>query len=121
MDNLRTLYEEHGGDLGRVADALGLDRPDLPTFTYTPRRRVPPPGTGHRPGWPSPRFIVAIRHCDGPWLNEDQKGISKARDDYEAGTHEMCTGRQGDWFILFSVPRKKRCGARKFFTMGDEG
>lgn len=53
-------------------------------------------------------FTVARRRAgDRTWDNNDPD-IAKARADYEAGTHEMATGRDGDWLILYSIPRKRR-------------
>lgn len=56
-----------------------------------------------RPEWVD--FTVARRRIlSETWDNTDEK-ISKARQDYEAGTHLMCTGRDGIWQILYSKPR----------------
>ena len=51
------------------------------------------------------KHIVAITHVQEPWDNEDKK-IKKARKQYDAGTHEMCTGRDGMKKILYAIPRK---------------
>ena len=51
-------------------------------------------------------FLVHIRRAsDREWNNEDEK-IAEARRAYEAGTHIMCTGRDGSWLLLYSIPRK---------------
>lgn len=50
-------------------------------------------------------FLVARKKAWGVWDNDDPK-IADARDKYEQGTHEMATGRDGDWLILYSIPRK---------------
>lgn len=62
----------------------GLGRPELQPFTVA-RRRV----------------------GAGAWDNALPE-IAKARADYEAGTHEMATGRDGSWLILYSIPRKRK-------------
>lgn len=51
------------------------------------------------------QYIVARKR---PWELWDNKvdPVLTARADYEAGTHEMLTGRDGDWLILYSIPRK---------------
>lgn len=41
------------------------------------------------------------------WNNADPL-IAKAREDYEAGTHIMATGRDGGWLLLYSIPRRGR-------------
>jgi len=120
QEELRKIYEECGGDLQKISARLGVPLNEFPNTIMPPshagRRRIPPADIGHRPGWPSPKHIVAVRYCDGSWAISDQDKIDKAREHYEAGTHEMVTGRDRDWFVLFSIPRKKRCGARKFFA-----
>lgn len=53
-------------------------------------------------------FTVARRLAsETGWNNSDPK-IAQARDDYEAGTHIMTTGRDGAYLILYSIPRKGR-------------
>lgn len=51
------------------------------------------------------RYTVSRKKAWEVWDN-DSGAISRARADYEAGTHEMCTGRDGDWLILYSIPNK---------------
>ena len=119
-EELRDVYDECGGDLAEIASRLGVPLAQFPgPLVPAPprRRRSPPADLGHRSGWPHPKHIVATRHCDGSWSSDDQSDIDKARANYEAGTHEMCQGRDRDWFVLFSIPRRKRCGARRFFQM----
>ncbi len=65
----------------------GLGRPDIRDFTVD-RKKV----------WEV-------------WDN-DKPAIAKARADYEAGTIEMCTGRDGDWLILYAIPRTKQATDR---------
>lgn len=58
-------------------------------------------------------FIVARRTVkDRQWDNKLPE-IIKARAEYEAGTHEMATGRDGQWLILYSIPRVKPVRGRK--------
>lgn len=63
------------------------------------------------------KYIVAVRSLfdDYEWNNKDPK-IAKARSDYEAGTHEMCTARDGMNLILYSIPRKKPVQRKPYFT-----
>lgn len=60
-------------------------------------------------------FTVARKRAMQNWDNTDPD-IAKARADYEAGTHEMCTGRDGDWLILYSIPRQKVAPRPAYFT-----
>jgi hypothetical protein len=57
-----------------------------------------------RPSWQP--FIVARKRAHQAWDNTIPE-IAKARLDYEAGTHNMCTGRDGDWLILYSKPQAR--------------
>lgn len=52
-------------------------------------------------------FIVGRRlDSERQWDNDDV-GIAKARADYEAGTVELCQGRDGPWIIQYAIPRTK--------------
>ncbi len=55
-----------------------------------------------------PYLVAARRAGDRGWDNED-RGIVVARAALEAGTHIMVTGRDGQWLLLYSIPRR---GAR---------
>lgn len=55
------------------------------------------------------QFLVASRRATDREWNNDDRGIVDARAEYEAGTHLMATGRDGQWLLLYSIPRK---GAR---------
>lgn len=59
------------------------------------------------------QFIVARRQArESGWENSDPD-IARARSDYEAGTHEMATGRDGAWLILYSFPRRRVAKGRE--------
>lgn len=62
------------------------------------------------------KYTVAKKRAYQVWDNED-KAIEKARADYEAGTHEMCTGRDGSWLILYSIPRQKASPRPNYFAL----
>lgn len=51
-------------------------------------------------------IVVRRKVTTREWDNTDP-AVAKARADYEAGTHEMATGRDGGWLILYSIPRKR--------------
>jgi hypothetical protein len=113
---LRELYEEHGGDVSAVARSLGLGDYYSGTGIPSPppRRRQPPADLGREE---LRKYIVSARHVDSSvWPLEDEAKIDEARSLYEAGSHEMCQGRDArGWFVLYLIPRTKRAGARKFF------
>ena len=51
------------------------------------------------------QYTVARKRPTPAWEN-DSPEIRLARKNYEAGTHELATGRDGDWLILYSIPRR---------------
>lgn len=51
--------------------------------------------------------IVARRRIRGPKWDNDEPAIALARDMYEQGRVELCSGRDGSWEILYAIPRKK--------------
>lgn len=53
------------------------------------------------------QFTVGRKRAWEAWNNEEP-AIAEARSQYEKGTHEMVTGRDGDWLILYAIPRKHR-------------
>lgn len=119
-EELRRIYEECGGDTSLLAQRLNLSREELATRVTPaptpPARRSSPPADLGKDYFR--KYIVSVRHCENPlWPWADQDKIEDARNKYEAGTHEMCQGRDRDWFVLYCIPRKKRCGARKFFQV----
>lgn len=66
------------------------------------------PATYDGEGRPELRqFMMARKRANVPWDN-DEPAIAEARRRYEAGTHTMCTGRDGEWLILYSIPLRKR-------------
>lgn len=113
---IRELYEECGGDINLVAVRLGLPATAPTPPPYYRRRQPPPPNLGREE---LRKYIVSARHVDSPvWPLEDEGKLEDARAAYEAGSHEMCQGRdKRGWIIQYLIPRRKRAGARKFFTM----
>lgn len=52
------------------------------------------------------RFMVAARRCSEREWDNASPAIASARADYERGTHIMATGRDGQWLLLYSFPRR---------------
>lgn len=52
------------------------------------------------------KYVIARRHVEDPWWPESPE-LEKAKADYDAGLVEICTGREGDWFLLYCIPRKE--------------
>jgi hypothetical protein len=63
---------------------------------------------------------VARRHIDGEWDNRSER-IKEARWKYDKGLTEMCSGRDGYWIILYSLPRKEVDEARRLYFSRDFG
>jgi hypothetical protein len=63
-----------------------------------------PPRFGGRGRPELEKYIVATKNAVDPWDNSLTE-LQQARARYEAGTHEMCSGRDGDTIILYSIPR----------------
>jgi len=56
------------------------------------------------------RFTIARRLASSSerWDNKSPP-VANARRDFELGTVELMTGRDGGWEILYAIPRVKRC------------
>lgn len=66
-------------------------------------------------------FIISRRYVDNDWPAMDDLVINKARDNYDAGTVEMVTARDGFYQILYSIPREIIAKNRKpYFTRSEE-
>lgn len=120
--SVREIYDEEGGDLAKIATRLGISMTSVmqkvgsDTKLSLPVKQTPPDDLlNWRPNWRP--HLVAIRHNDAiNWAPEDKVAIQKSRDRYEAGTHELCQRRQGEWTILYAIPRRKGAGSRRFFS-----
>lgn len=105
----------------KVANKLGLDiQTVLDVVNSHPELLNPRPSSVYAErhggkGRPELReFVVARKKPTEPWDPGDIS-IAAARLDYEAGTIEMATGRDGDWLILYAIPRVKIQPRPKFF------
>jgi len=93
----------------KVARNLGLDirliLPIADEMAGTPRvQREETHGGFGRPELRE--HLVARKRAGDTWDNTDPR-IADARAAYEAGTHDMATGRDGDWLILYSIPQRR--------------
>lgn len=59
-------------------------------------------------------FLIARRTKHEGWDN--QPTIASAREEYDAGIIEMCQGRDGDWLLLYRIPRKVPAPPRAYFS-----
>jgi hypothetical protein len=69
---------------------------------------VPPEFAELYGGWGRPelqKFVVTRVRAGDDWPLFAHYEIEKARQDYDLGLSEMCQGRDGQWIILYSIPR----------------
>lgn len=100
---LRRIYDEEGGDLKKIAARLNLPEDELLNVPVEP---LHPPAALGRPE--ISEHIISVRHADNPtWPKENLEAINLAHRAVVKGTHTVCQGRDGDWFILYSIPRKR--------------
>jgi hypothetical protein len=53
------------------------------------------------------KFRVGKRKAASAGWDNTEPAIAEARTKFEAGTHTMCTGRDGAWLLLYSIPLRK--------------
>lgn len=95
-----------GRDPRHIARSLGLHPNQLKAEEpkHSPFRPISEDGWGRED---LRRYIVARRSVhDQTWPASDELAI--ARREYDAGLCELCTGRDGDWLILYKIPRQQR-------------
>jgi hypothetical protein len=64
------------------------------------------------------KHTVARKKVWQSW-NNDLPEVAKARNDYEAGTHQMVTGYDGDWAILYMIPLRWPAAKPHYFLPED--
>ena len=63
-------------------------------------------------------FFVARKKAWEAWDNTLAE-VAEARARYEAGTHTLATGRDGQWLILYSIPLLHLDPRPHYFSLGD--
>lgn len=110
VKDVLATYKQTRNSPFKTARKCGIDVADVFAIIDDNQERLKS-ATEHNGGKGRPElinFAVARRRADDrQWDNKDE-AIVKARADYEAGTHEMATGRDGQWLILYSIPRRRR-------------
>ena len=66
------------------------------------------------------KYLVARSLAKETWDNTRPE-VSDARAKYEAGTHEIATGRDGPWLLLYLLPRAIVKPRPNYFTPTIEG
>lgn len=124
-EKIADLYRKHGGDRNAVARELGISVGTVGELTD--RVHVPLMGVTYIDDcWPRPatlgrprlrQYMISSRHVSEiGWPRKDRGAIEAARASYDAGTHELCQGREGSFMVLYSIPRRKRDRRVKYFA-----
>jgi hypothetical protein len=66
------------------------------------------------------KYLVARNLANQSWDN-NRPEVASARSKYEAGTHDMATGRDGPWLLLYLFPRAVPKPRPNYFTPTVEG
>lgn len=59
------------------------------------------------------KYLVARRKVAVRQWDNSSEEIAEARQNYANGTHELCTGRDGPWLLLYSIPRQRPVSGRE--------
>lgn len=111
-DELRTP----GASLSRVARHLGLNYTSLRAAIHRPAAQPEEQLDPQSMGRESLReYAVAAKPVDGAWPPCFRDALQRAREAYDAGTHEMVQGREGDWIIQYLIPRMHHVRRRDYF------
>ena len=108
---LREELKATGGRLFKAARNLDFDL-DAAKLRLNDRRRVSEITLGRVS---LRKYIVAYRSIYGDWPREFREALADARKKFDAGTHEMCQGRDGQHIIQYLIPRLVRTKPRRFF------
>lgn len=121
-EDIREEYSKHSS-IYKTAKILGIqvayvkkiidDMPSLPKLNTTECRWD---GYGHPD---KKKYFVARMLGNQVWNNEIPE-VAEARRAYEAGTHEMVTGRDGPYIILYSIPRIVKKPNPSYFDLKTE-
>lgn len=115
---IREEYANHRS-LFKTAKKLGLDISYVKLVVESMPEEVKPDLTACRwDGFGDPekkQFLVARNPADRSWDN-NRPEVSDAREAFEAGTHDMATGRDGPFLLLYMFPRAVRTPRPNYFN-----
>lgn len=121
-DHIREELQNMGGNMSKVARALGVD------YHALNQRFGADTGRCRSPSGPEPkdiaslarptlrRFVVAIKPVGRAWPDHYHEQIKRAQRQYDAGTHEMAQGHKDGWVILYSIPRLVHAQPKTYFS-----
>jgi hypothetical protein len=61
-------------------------------------------------------YFVARRRAMAQGWDNNEEVIAQARANFEEGTHDMATGRDGPWLILYAIPRRRKTPRPGYFN-----
>lgn len=113
------LHLEYRRDpnLGRIARLFGLTTLEVKA-ALAAQIEEPRPATS-ADGWGRPglrRYALQRKFVADLWVADD--GLKRARAAYDQGQVEIATGRDGDWQILYVIPRKRPDPQRRPYFEG---
>lgn len=65
------------------------------------------------------KYLIATKHVNDGW-DHAMPELRQARARFEAGTHEMCQGRDGDTILQYLIPRAVAEPRPGYFKQGAE-
>jgi len=118
--DIREEYAKHSS-IFRTARQLGvsLDRVSRVVGKTNFHVEKQPAKYGGRGRPELEKYIVATKHGNDGW-DHAMPELRQARQRYEAGTHEMCQGRDGDTIIQYLIPRAVAQPRPGYFKQGSE-
>ncbi len=118
-DDIREEFAKHHS-IFKTARALKISLDRVTTIVgqdnFQTERQPPRYGGRGRPELE--KYIVSTKNATDSWDNSVAE-LRQARARYEAGTHEMCSGRDGDTIILYCIPRAVVEPRPNYFKHGD--
>jgi hypothetical protein len=120
--NVMDEINSAGGNLSKVARALGFDYHALKARHDNPRRYAnavvaPEPDDFRDLARPAVRrFAIAYKRAGRDWPERFDTIIDLARRAYDAGTHEMAQSTIDGWVVLYLIPRLVPTKPRAYFS-----
>lgn len=127
---IQQAYRRHGGNIHAVARELGISLtecrsafPQTPVVVRAFPDDTPRPSLDARGHLAVGRerlrpHIVSVRHAYAGWPEDDRQALQQARQRYDAGTHIMIQGRDGQWIIQYLLKRRKPIPPFNYFYGG---
>lgn len=105
-------------DYVRISKKVGLSPITVRDIDITINRRfvITEDGYGR---YDIRRRLIARRHVDTDGWDETNAVIRAAKSEYDNGTVELATGRDGFWLLLYRFPRRVKDAKREPYFTGE--